>query len=107
VEHALAVCRAYVGNDFVRFLRLYEGAPRMAPYLMDLLLGRLRGQAYSECVVGPGHPACLLAQELASSLCWGAGGAGGCLVGCWVLVALQRNATCLHAAACICLGCAF
>jgi hypothetical protein len=71
VEHALAVCRAYVGNDFVRFLRLYEGAPRMAPYLMDLLLGKLRGQAYSEWVAVPGRPACLPAQLLASFLCWG------------------------------------
>lgn len=48
VGHALAVCRAYLGNDFVRFLRLYDGAPRMAPYLMDALLAKMRGKAYSE-----------------------------------------------------------
>lgn len=48
VPHALAVCRAYLEGNFVAFLRLYEGAPRMAPYLMDALLGQLRGRAYSE-----------------------------------------------------------
>ena len=48
VPHALAVCRAFLGNDFVSFLRLYEGAPRMAPYLMDALLAKMRGKAYSE-----------------------------------------------------------
>ncbi|KAL4859010.1 hypothetical protein ACK3TF_000801 [Chlorella vulgaris] len=46
VGHALAVCRAYLGGDFVEFLRLYEAAPRMAPYLQDLLLAKLRGRAY-------------------------------------------------------------
>ena len=68
VEHALAVCRAYVGNNFVRFLRLYEGAPRMAPYLMDLLLGKLRGQAYSECEGGGGDLARLPASPKAGKL---------------------------------------
>jgi hypothetical protein len=48
VGHALAVCRAYLGGDFVEFLRLYEAAPRMAPYLQDLLLAKLRGRAYRE-----------------------------------------------------------
>jgi hypothetical protein len=46
VGHALAACRAYGGGDFVRFLRLYEDAPRMAPYLMDLMLAKLRPRAY-------------------------------------------------------------
>ncbi|PSC70843.1 leukocyte receptor cluster member 8-like protein [Micractinium conductrix] len=41
-----AASGAQAGN-VVRFLRLYEGAPRMAPYLMDLLLGALRRRAYS------------------------------------------------------------
>ncbi len=48
VGHALAVCRAFLGNDFVNFLRLYESAPRMAPYLMDALLAKMRSKAYSE-----------------------------------------------------------
>lgn len=48
VGPALAACRAYLGGNVVRFLRLYEGAPRMAPYLLDLLLAKLRGRAYSE-----------------------------------------------------------
>lgn len=48
VGHALAVCRAFLGNDFVNFLRLYESAPRMSPYLMDALLAKMRGKAYSE-----------------------------------------------------------
>ncbi|KAL4424356.1 hypothetical protein ABPG75_001657 [Micractinium tetrahymenae] len=47
VGHALAACRAHLAGNVVRFLRLYEGAPRMAPYLMDLLLAKLRGRAYS------------------------------------------------------------
>ncbi|KAI7844718.1 hypothetical protein COHA_001806 [Chlorella ohadii] len=47
VGHALAVCRAFLGNDFVNFLRLYESAPRMAPYLMDALLAKMRSKAYS------------------------------------------------------------
>lgn len=48
VPHALAACRAYLEGNVVRFLRLYEGAPRMAPYLMDALLAKLRARAYSE-----------------------------------------------------------
>ncbi|PRW59764.1 Leukocyte receptor cluster member 8 isoform A [Chlorella sorokiniana] len=47
VGHALAVCRAFLGNDFVNFLRLYESAPRMSPYLMDALLAKMRSKAYS------------------------------------------------------------
>ena len=50
VGHALAVCRAFLGNDFVTFLRLYESAPRMSPYLMDALLAKMRRKAYSEWV---------------------------------------------------------
>ncbi|KAL4431998.1 hypothetical protein ABPG77_000265 [Micractinium sp. CCAP 211/92] len=46
VGHALAACRAYLACNVVRFLRLYEGAPRMVPYLLDLLLAKLRGRAY-------------------------------------------------------------
>ncbi len=48
VGHALAACRAYLACNVVRFLRLYEGAPRMVPYLLDLLLAKLRGRAYGE-----------------------------------------------------------
>jgi SAC3 family protein LENG8/THP3 len=47
VAHALATCRAYAVNDYVGFLRLYDGAPRMAPYLMDLLLERMRPRVYA------------------------------------------------------------
>lgn len=47
VPHALAACRAYLEGNVVRFLRLYEDAPRMAPYLMDALLAKLRARAYS------------------------------------------------------------
>lgn len=52
VGHALAACRAYLAGNVVRFLRMYEGAPRMAPYLLDLLLAKLRGRAYSERAAG-------------------------------------------------------
>lgn len=45
--HALAVCRAFGGGDFVRFMQLYLEAPRMAPYLMDLLLPKMRIKAYN------------------------------------------------------------
>ena len=48
VGHALAVCRAVMACEFPAFLGLYAGAPRMAPYLMDLLLPQMRAKAYSE-----------------------------------------------------------
>lgn len=46
VRHALAVCRAYLNGDFVLYMRMYKDAPRMTPYLMDLLLAKLRVRAY-------------------------------------------------------------
>lgn len=53
MRHALAACGAYSRGEFVPFLKLYKDAPRMAPYLMDLLLGKLRPRAYG----GSGHGA--------------------------------------------------
>ncbi|KAG1672045.1 hypothetical protein FOA52_008921 [Chlamydomonas sp. UWO 241] len=42
VDHALRVCRAFRQGDYAAFGELYASAPRMAPYLMDRLLPRLR-----------------------------------------------------------------
>lgn len=46
VGHALAVVRAFTSTDYVGFMKLYQTAPRMAPYLMDLLIAKLRGRGY-------------------------------------------------------------
>jgi hypothetical protein len=47
VRHALAVCRAASAGNYARFFQLYSTAPRMAPYLMDQLAGKLRQHALS------------------------------------------------------------
>ncbi|WIA35122.1 hypothetical protein OEZ86_003603 [Tetradesmus obliquus] len=44
IVHALATARAVRSGAYVSFMRLYASAPRMAPYLMDALLPRVRGQ---------------------------------------------------------------
>eukprot|EP00887_Chlorella_sp_A99_P006745 scaffold3.g6745.t1 len=41
-----AVVRAFTSTDYVGFMKLYQTAPRMAPYLMDLLIAKLRGRGY-------------------------------------------------------------
>ncbi|GIL81058.1 hypothetical protein Vretifemale_10178 [Volvox reticuliferus] len=42
VRHALEVCAAVRSGNYVRFIALYDGAPRMSPYVMDKLLGQMR-----------------------------------------------------------------
>ncbi|GLI60790.1 hypothetical protein VaNZ11_003024 [Volvox africanus] len=42
VRHALAVCTAVRSGNYARFVALYDGAPRMSPYIMDKLLGQMR-----------------------------------------------------------------
>lgn len=68
VRHALAVCRAYLNGDFVLYMRMYKDAPRMTPYLMDLLLAKLRVRAYREwgyCFVyKTGGVACMLVAAI-------------------------------------------
>ncbi|BDA50297.1 Leukocyte receptor cluster member 8 homolog [Coccomyxa sp. Obi] len=44
MKHALQVCLAAARSDTCQLLSLYESAPRMAPYLMDPLLDRLRAR---------------------------------------------------------------
>ncbi|KAI8474600.1 MAG: SAC3/GANP/Nin1/mts3/eIF-3 p25 family-domain-containing protein [Monoraphidium minutum] len=44
VQNALAGARAARSGDYVRFVALYADAPRMAPYLLDALLERVRAR---------------------------------------------------------------
>ena len=39
---AAQVCQAYFASDYAAFTALYVDAPRMTPYLMDALAGRVR-----------------------------------------------------------------
>lgn len=45
VQHALQVVRAARSGSYLRYIQLYATAPRMAPYLMDCLLERVRARA--------------------------------------------------------------
>eukprot|EP00043_Microstomoeca_roanoka_P000341 m.27502 g.27502 ORF g.27502 m.27502 type:complete len:660 (+) comp10261_c0_seq1:100-2079(+) len=45
IQHALMVLRAYACNNYAKFYKLYDDAPGMAPYLMDMLGERLRKTA--------------------------------------------------------------
>ncbi len=47
IGHALQTCRAYNAGNYVSFLRLYASAPRMAPFLMDRMLVKLRKRVYA------------------------------------------------------------
>ncbi|PNH10916.1 Leukocyte receptor cluster member 8 [Tetrabaena socialis] len=42
VRHAMDVCAAARSGNYARFVALYDGAPRMSPYIMDRLLGQMR-----------------------------------------------------------------
>jgi SAC3 family protein LENG8/THP3 len=48
INHAFKACTAASSTgDFVALLKLYDNAPRMAPYLLDLLVEKTRPKAYS------------------------------------------------------------
>ncbi|KAG2425749.1 hypothetical protein HYH02_014965 [Chlamydomonas schloesseri] len=67
VRHAMDVCAAARSGNYARFLELYEGAPRMSPYLMDRLLGRMRLLALSSSVAAFRPlplPLCYLAEQM-------------------------------------------
>lgn len=63
---AAQVCSAAGASDAAALLRLYAGAPRMAPYLMDHLLERVRVRALAaaRAAFQPGVPLALLAGQL-------------------------------------------
>ena len=46
VAHALKVRAAVAAENFARLFRLYESAPNMGAYLMDMFVGRFRLKAY-------------------------------------------------------------
>lgn len=50
IKHALESCSSYLNGSYIAFLKHYEEAPRMAPYLMDLLLSKLQHKAYGVVV---------------------------------------------------------
>ncbi|GLC69279.1 hypothetical protein PLESTF_000810800 [Pleodorina starrii] len=50
VRHAMDVCAAARSGNYARFMALYDGAPRMSPYIMDRLLGQMRRLALQSTV---------------------------------------------------------
>ncbi|KXZ46429.1 hypothetical protein GPECTOR_43g865 [Gonium pectorale] len=51
VRHAMDVCAAARSGNYSRFIALYDGAPRMSPYIMDRLLGKMRLLALQSTVM--------------------------------------------------------
>lgn len=49
-RHALNVCRAYLSGAYSSFVSFYEDAPRMCPYLMDVLATKLQQRGLSAMV---------------------------------------------------------
>eukprot|EP00899_Mesostigma_viride_P001207 jgi/Mesvir1/11087/Mv02461-RA.1 len=66
VAHARSVCCAVRGGDYCSFFRLYACAPRMAPYLMDALVPRMRARALRAMLRGyfPSLPLAFVARSL-------------------------------------------
>lgn len=66
VGHALRVGVAHRSGNYAAFFRLYEGAPRMAPYLMDALAADVRraGLAVAVKAYAPAVDAEFLAEQL-------------------------------------------
>jgi SAC3 family protein LENG8/THP3 len=66
VRHAVAVSAALRSGNAAAFMRLYRDAPRMAPYLMDGLVSRMRSVALSAALVAyrPGIDAAWLQNLL-------------------------------------------
>lgn len=56
MDHALAACRAAGCDDYAGLLKLYDGAPRMTPYLLDLLVEKTRPKAWSAILAAYGGP---------------------------------------------------
>ena len=56
ISHALAACKAAGSGDYAGLLKLYLNAPRMAPYLLDLLVEKTRPRAWSAILSAYGGP---------------------------------------------------
>ena len=58
VSDHFQVCKAYFASDYSVFTSLYLDAPRMSPFLMDALAGRLqrRGAAAMVSAYAPSLP---------------------------------------------------
>ncbi|KAH7619649.1 hypothetical protein Ndes2526B_g06631 [Nannochloris sp. 'desiccata'] len=55
LQHALKACTAAsTTGDYVALLKLYDNAPRMAPYLLDLLVEKTRSRTYSTVLAAYG-----------------------------------------------------
>ncbi|KAG2486325.1 hypothetical protein HYH03_015029 [Edaphochlamys debaryana] len=67
VRHAMAVCEATRAGNYARFISLYDGAPRMAPYIMDRMLGQVRAVALA-ATVAAGRPLPVPLGALAQAL---------------------------------------
>jgi hypothetical protein len=57
LQHALEACTAASSTgDYVALLKLYDNAPRMASYLLDLLVDKTRSMTYSTVLAAYGGP---------------------------------------------------
>jgi len=73
VGHALAACRAYTSGAYIRLLQLYPEAPRMQPYLLDLLLERLRPKVWATVLAAFGGPCGIPLTDVGAWLGFGNG----------------------------------
>mmetsp|Transcript_3348 Transcript_3348/g.7310 ORF Transcript_3348/g.7310 Transcript_3348/m.7310 type:complete len:437 (+) Transcript_3348:277-1587(+) len=67
VRHSLAVCRAFRAGDYHTFMSLFEGAPRMTPYLMDRLLPHMQRWALQVMLVAY-RPTAVPLEHIAAEL---------------------------------------
>ncbi|KAF8060462.1 LENG8 [Scenedesmus sp. PABB004] len=70
IVHALAAVSAYRSGHYVGFMSAYASAPRMAPYLLDQLLPRVRRGALG-ALLAAYHPLRLPLGWAAAQLGWG------------------------------------
>ena len=76
LKHALAACRAAGASHFVGLLRLYPDAPRMSPYLLDLLVERTRPTAWSALIAAMSPQTATTRTTMTATTAAGGGGEG-------------------------------
>lgn len=77
---ALTACCALGTGNYVQLLKCYQSAPRMAPYLLDLLVERMRPKAWVTLLAAFGGPGGLALIDVAAWLGFGEVGAAGAWV---------------------------